>query len=359
VYSVVKLAGTDPRHAVSVDQLDADPWALNTPGGTLDLHTGKMRPHNPDDLHTKVTAATPGGDYSLFRSVLLTAQPDETMRSYIQRLFGYGMTGSAREHVLPFWWGGGSNAKGTLAHAMRRALGDYGLEIAAETMMESHSERHPTETAVLRGARLVVASEIDSGRRWNESRLKRLTGGDPISARYIGKDLFEFEPSHTLVIIGNAKPGLRSVDEAIRRRMHLVEFNVTISEPDTTIPERLQTEYGGILAWALEGCLDWQEGGLQPPPPVTAATTAYLLGEDMIQVWLEECCLPSGQVTLSAAHASYRDWCERNGGVVVGRNTFGDQLVARGFKRDRESRSGKPVFSGISLPVTPDYRYAE
>lgn len=361
VYAVAKLASADARHAVEVKQLDADPWLLNTPGGTLDLRTGEMHAHDPKELHTKVTAATPGGDCPLFRKVLERVLPDESIRSYVQRVCGYGMTGSAREHVLPWGVGGGRNGKGTVIHTFRRALGDYGLEIGAETLMESRNERHPTETAVLHGARFVVASEIDSGRRWNEARLKRLTGGDPISARYIAQDLFEFEPSHTLVLIGNVKPGLRSVDEAMRARLHMVEFNVTIPEEerDPLLPERLVREYGGILAWGLEGCLDWQDGGLKPPAAVRDATARYIEGEDMLQAWINECCERSGQVTLSAAHASYRQWCEGSGAVVMGRNTFGDQLAARGYTRDKESRSGKPVFVGLSLPVVPDGRFAE
>ncbi len=360
VYALTRLAGSDPRHAVAVRQLDADPWSLNTPGGILDLRTGTLRPHDPAALHTRVTGATPGGDCPIFRRILERVQPDPAVRAYLQRLAGYGLTGSSRDHVLSFWHGGGRNGKGTVAHAIRRALGDYGLEIPAETLMESHHDRHLTEIAVLHGARLVVGSEIDSGRRWNESRLKRLTGGDPISARYIGKDLFEFEPTHTLVIVGNAKPGLRAVDEAIRARLHLVPFEVTIPllERDTTLAEQLAAEYGGILAWALVGCLDWQASGLAPPQSIQAATAAYLVGEDMLQAWIEECCERRGQLTLAAAHRSYRQWCERSGAIVLGRNQFGDQLEAHGFQRGSD-RTRAVVFAGLSLPIQPDPRYDE
>lgn len=359
IWAVARLAGTDPRHAASPDQLDADPWSLNTPAGILDLRTGQMRPHDQMELHTKVTAATPGGDCPQFLATLKRAQPDPLVREYLQRFCGYALTGSSREHVLAFWHGGGRNLKGTIAHAIRRAMGDYGLEIAAETLMESHHDRHPTELAVLRGARFVVGSEVDTGRSWNESRLKRLTGGDPISARYIGKDLFEFEPSHTLLIVGNSKPGLRQVDEAIRSRLHLVEFAVTIpeAERDTAMPEKLVAEYGGILNWALTGCIDWNARGLPAPESVKVSTAAYLAGEDMIQSWVDECCERGGQITLKAAHSSYRDWCASSRAIVLGRNAFGDQLEARGFKRGTDSRSRQPYFAGLSLPVPLDTGY--
>ena len=352
VWNVVAMAGTDPAHAVTVEQLDADPWALNTPGGTIDLQSGLMRSHDPAELHTKCTAATPGGECPEFSSFLERVLPDASVRDYVQRLAGYALTGSTRERNLPFAYGTGQNGKGTLWHTIRAALGDYGLEIPAETLMESHNDRHPTELAVLRGARLVIGSEVDTGRRWNESRLKRLTGGDPISARFIARDQFEFEPTHTLVIVGNHKPGLRTVDEAIRSRIHLIPFMVTIpeAERDKDLPERLRAECGGILAWALAGCLDWQASGLRAPEAVTRATEGYLSAEDSIGQWLDECTARRGQVTLKAAHASYREWCESNGGQSpLGRNTFADQLEDRGFPRAEYGHANVMTFQGLQL----------
>lgn len=361
VYAVTKLAGSDQRyHATAVAELDSDPWALNTPSGIVDLRTGDISPHDPAKLHTKITAAAPAGECPQFMRILRQVQPSQEIRDYIQRLFGYGMTGSSRDHALSFWFGNGRNGKGTIAHAFRHALGDYGLEVGSELFMETHHDRHLTEIAVLRGARFVAASEIDTGRKWNEARLKRLTGGDPISARYIGKDLFEFEPTHTLLIVGNQKPGLRSVDEAMRARMHLVEFGVTIPEDkrDTGLPAALKAEYGGILAWALAGCQIWQKTGLNPPAAVREATSAYLEAEDSIANWISECCLKSGLVTLSAAHRSYRTWCEQNSSPFLGRNTFADQLEAHGYKRPPTEKGKRAVtFLGLSLPIKEDHRY--
>lgn len=356
VWNVVKLAATDPRHAVAVHELDADPWKLNTPAGILDLTTGTMRPHDPAALHTKVTAAAPSGECPRWLTFLERVQPDEAIRAYLQRLAGYGLTGSAREHVLPFLYGTGRNGKGTFAHTLRAALGDYGLEIPAETLMETHHERHLTELAVLHGARLVIGSEVDTGRRWNEARLKRLTGGDPISARFMAKDLFEFLPTHTLVVVGNSKPGLRSVDEAMRARIHLVPWTVTIpaAERDPTLPEKLTEELGGVLGWALTGCLDWQAGGLEPPAAVSAATDEYLRAEDGVTQWLDEACERSGQVKLKPAHTSYVAWCKGNSQEPLGRNTFADQLRERGFVVDREPRSNVVVIATLSLKSQSD-----
>jgi P4 family phage/plasmid primase-like protien len=170
--------------------------------------------------------------------------------------------------------------------------------------------------------------------------------------------MFEFLPSHTLVIVGNHKPGLRAVDEAMRSRIHLIEFGVTIPEDerDTELPEKLKAEYPGIMAWALQGCLDWQDGGLKPPAAIKAATENYLACEDSIEQWIAECCERRGQITLKAAHSSYKNWCESNSQQPLGRNTFADQLEARGFRRVKDSRNKVPIFHGLMLPVPTDWR---
>jgi putative DNA primase/helicase len=360
IAAVLKIASSDPRHAITVDDLDADPWALNTPSGILDLKTGAIRPHDPNALCTKITAAAPTTDCPIFLRTLERVIPDAEVRAYLQRLAGYALVGTVRDHVLPFWYGSGRNGKSVIANALRLAMGDYATVLPAEVLVESRNDRHPTEIAVLRGVRLAVASEVDSGRRWNESRLKRLTGGDPISARFIGRDPFEFTPSHKLLVIANAKPGLRVIDDAIRGRIHLCRFGVTIpaEERDAALPERLTAEAGGILGWAMVGCLEWLSGGLAPPEAVLEATGEYLDAEDGIAQWVGECCRPAGQITLSAAHRSYREWCDRNDMPPLGRNTFGDQLEARGYRRT-EQRCRVFVFNGLSLPINEAARYAD
>jgi putative DNA primase/helicase len=349
VGAVVKLAGTDRRHAVTVAELDADPWLLNTHGGVLDLHDGKLRPATPADLLTKITAAALSPDAPMFRRTLERAMPDPEVRAYLQRVVGYLLTGIVREHLLLLVFGRGANGKSVLWNAIRHALGDYAVTLGAEVLMESHNERHPTEIAVLRGTRMALCSEVDSGRRWNESRIKRLTGGDPIIARLIARDPFEFLPTHKIVLLANAKPGLRVVDEAIRRRIQLVEFGVTIpeSERDPELPRKLQAEAGGILAWALEGCLAWQADGLRPPAAVIAATDQYLEREDAIAEWLRECCRPVGDSTLRTLHRSFSEWAEANRMAPVGRNSFGDLLEAHGLVR-AEVRPRVWLFRGVS-----------
>ena len=203
---------------------------------------------------------------------------------------------------------------------------------------------------MLNGARLALCPEIDGGRRWNIARLKRLSGGDPLTARLIAKDPFEFSPSHKLVVVANSSPALSVVDEAVRRRFHKLEFNVTIppNERDPDLPEKLKAEAGGIIRWMLAGCLDWQDGGLRPPKAVVEATDAFLDREDTIGEWRRECCRPMGQSTLTELYQSYRAWMERQGLVALGRNTFGDALESRGVVR-QQTRPKVWHFIGISV----------
>ena len=171
-------------------------------------------------------------------------------------------------------------------------MGDYHRAAPIETFTASTNERHPTDLAGLRGARLVTAVETEEGRRWAESKIKVLTGGDKIAARFMRQDFFEFMPQFKLLIAGNHKLGLRSVDEAVRRRFNLIPFTVTIppGERDQALSDKLKAELPGVLAWMIDGCLDWRTEWLSPPVAVTAATAAYLDAEDAIAAWMDECC---------------------------------------------------------------------
>jgi putative DNA primase/helicase len=354
VSAVERLARADRRHAATSDAWDRDLWALNAPGGVVDLRTGKIRPHDRAEYITKITTATPAGDCPTWRQFLATVTGNDIqLQAYLARLVGYALTGVTTEHALFFLYGTGANGKSVFVNTIAAILGDYATNAPMDTFMAVHGERHPTDMAGLRGARLVTSIETEQGRRWAESKLKALTGGDKISARFMRQDFFEFTPQFKLVVAGNHKPSIRTIDEAMRRRLHLVPFTVTIPprQRDKTLSDRLLAERDGILAWAVHGCLEWQRIGLQPPPAVMAATEEYFEAEDALGRWLDECCLLGVNHTeLSATlFASWKAWAEAAGEFVGSQRRLSDLLIARGFEKCRVAHDGARGFQGLKL----------
>jgi putative DNA primase/helicase len=337
VAAVDRLARSDRRLAAEAEQWDRDHWSLNTPGGVVELRTGNVRPHHADDFMTKLAGAAP--DFSCPIPTWLgfldrVCGRDAELIAFLQRVAGYVLTGSTSEHALFFLYGTGANGKSTFLNALTACLGDYHKTAPIETFTATNADRHPTDLAGLRGARLVTAVETEEGRRWAESKIKSLTGGDRIAARFMRQDFFEFTPIFKLLVAGNHKPGLRSVDEAIRRRFHLVPFTVTIppEERDETLGERLKAELPGILAWTIAGCLEWQRQRLAPPPVVQDATAAYLEAEDALAAWIED----EGEHepdTWEGTHAlfkSWKSWCDRTGEHAGSLKKFSQRLEDRG-----------------------------
>jgi putative DNA primase/helicase len=344
ISAVERLAQADRRIAATVGEWDADPWILNTPGGTIDLRSGEQWEHRPEDRLTKITGIapdaacrTPVWDAFLAR---ITDNQNELIE-YLRRVAGYSLTGTTQEHALFFLYGLGANGKTTFINAITGCAGDYHRAAPIETFTASSHDRHPTELAGLRGARIVTAIETEEGRRWAESRIKSLTGGDKISARFMRQDFFEFVPQFKLIIAGNHKPGLRSVDEAIRRRFNLIPFTVTIppDERDEALPEKLKAELPGIMSWMIDGCTDWQERGLAPPEVVTAATAAYLESEDALSAWIEEACErdPNAWEKRSDLFSSWVGWAEKAGEYVGPQKQFIRRLEAKGFEEKRHN----------------------
>ena len=353
VTATEKLARADRRHAATVEQWDAEDWLLNTPGGLMDLQTGKMRQHDPERYCTKMTAVAPGGECPTFLAFLKRAtNGDEALQAYWQRVAGYSLTGSTREHALFFGYGTGANGKSVLIGTLTGLMGTYATTAPIETFTATNSDRHPTDLAMLRGARLVTAQETEEGRAWAESRIKALTGGDPITARFMRQDFFTFQPAFKLLIAGNHKPALRNVDEAIRRRFNLVPFNVRIpaAERDHDLPEKLKAEWPGILKWAIQGCLGWQTEGLKPPPAVVDATAEYLEAEDAMAAWIgEQCVLDKSLLSKSTVlFASWRAWAEAAGEIAGSQKRFSQAMLSRGFTSERFD-NGKAHFRGLGI----------
>jgi putative DNA primase/helicase len=257
------------------------------------LHTGKLRPANPADRISKLVAVGPATriDCPLWLAFLEESTgKDAELIGFLKRWCGYCLTGDIREHALVFVYGPGGNGKTTFLNTISGILHDYAKTAAMETFTAADFASHPTDLAMLCGARLVTAAETEEGRAWAETRIKQLTGGDPISARFMRCDFFTYQPSFKLMVIGNHEPALRNVDDAARRRFNVIPFIRKPAVVDKQLEDKLKPEWPGILRWMIEGCLEWKEKGLAAPETVLAATASYFDNQDLFSQWLEEKC---------------------------------------------------------------------
>lgn len=356
--NVLAYAQVDRTVALDVSAFDQDPWALNTPGGIVDLKTGHMEPPNPARLFSRCTAVAPRAmPIPRWERFLHEATAgDQPLQEYLQRLAGYTLTGSTREHILAFLWGPGGNGKGVLLNTLVRLWGSYAAVAAMDTFTASRYDRHPTELAALVGARLVTAQEVQEGRSWDEARVKAITGGDPISARRMREDLFTYLPQFKLLFAGNHTPRLHNLDEAMRRRFHLVPFTHKPSERDHSLTEAhgpfgLLEEGPGILHWALEGCLRWQREGLAMPDTVSKATGKYFLDEDPLGQWLSY-RTEQGAEFSEEVQALWSDWqmfCHAQGERPGRLQQFTQSLDLRGFLKLRNAKSRRQTIQGLQL----------
>ncbi len=358
VAAVERLARSDRTHAATTEEWDADPWAFNTPGGIIDLRTGRVSAHHRGARQTRLATATPRGECPRWRAFLGDVTGgDADLQAYLQRMAGYCLTGSTDAHALFFLYGTGANGKSVFVNVLSTMLGDYAANAPMDTFMEARGDRHPTDLAGLRGARFVASIETEQGRRWNESKVKAITGGDKVSARFMRQDFFEYTPQFKLVIAGNHKPAIRNVDEAMKRRLHLIPFTVTIppDRRDGKLTEKLLAERDGVLAWALAGCLQWQRTGLQPPASVVSATEEYFEAEDAQGQWIAERTEPSPHAfaLTRELYLDWKDWADLNGEFVGSIKRFSADLSARGYLQKRNG-TGQRGFVGLRVLPRPN-----
>ena len=356
VAAVERLAQADPRLAETVDAWDADPWALNTPDGIIDLRTGDLKPHASGDYMTKMTAVGPAGACPRFEQFMNEVMGgDQDMVSFIQRVLGYCLTGDTSEEAVFFFHGTGQNGKGVLMSTLEWILGEYCKAAGDEVFTETRNDRHSTEIARLNGARVVLVTEVGQGKHWNEARLKKMTGGDTLTARFMRQDDFEFKPQFKPLVSANHKPQLRSVDFAMRRRMNLIPFSVTIPEEkrDNELKAKLKAEGPGILQWLIIGCLEYQIFGLSPPQSVIDATNEYFAAEDGVANWINECCEtcdPNLKEFSARLFGSWKDYAERARLFIGDARKFKEELNRLGYQ-DKRINTGI-VFMGLRLRAT-------
>lgn len=349
IAAVERLARSDPRHARRAGDFDADPLSLNTPEGILCLSTGLTRPHRSSDLFTKVTGAAPHGGCPRWLSFLWEiTQGNADLISYLQRFIGYTLLGATPEHAFAFLLGPGMNGKSVLLGTVAAMLGDYAVAAMADVFTVGRSDQHPTHLANLRGARMVIVTETEAGVPWAESRLKSLVAGDTMSARVMRGDPFEFKPVFTLWVAGNHPPALRNPDAAMRRRLHIVPLTFVPAQPDIDLAASLLGELPGIMAWAVQGCLDWQLQRLRPPTIVVSATDDYFAEQDSLVAWFAERCerRNGAEAPSRALYADWKRWSTDRGEDPGTEKKFSEAMQRLASKR----RTAKGMaFIGVRL----------
>ena len=355
--AMVELAKSETGIPIQPGQLDANPSLLTVTNGTIDLRNGELLPPCRDHLITRLAPVRydPKARSPRWESFLAKIfDGNEGLIRYLQRAVGYSLTGSTVEQVFFLLHGTGQNGKSSFLEAVRFILGEYARQTDFTTFLESKSDRIRNDLAGLVGARFVTAIESKQKSRLDESAIKQVTGGDTISARFLFREFFEFLPAFKVWLATNHRPDIRGTDDGIWRRVVLVPFNVAIpeAERDRSLGEKLQDEAGGILRWAVEGCLDWQKHGLGAPPEVTSATGAYREDSDPLGGFLRECCVfgSSQRVGATDLYQTYVSWADRQRGEEpLSQRSLSASLEERGILKDRKGPKGRTRYLGIGL----------
>jgi putative DNA primase/helicase len=353
--AMVELAKTEDGIPIAPAQMDQNPLLLNCPNGTLDLAKFELRSHRREDHLTKLcpTKYMPDAQCPEFQKFLSRVLPDPELQQYMQRFFGLSLTGDISEQALQVGVGDGLNGKSTLYCAFLDVLGDgYAIQVSTEMLLATDRDSHPTDLADLFGTRLAIGTETPKGRSLNETRVKLLTGGEPIRARRMREDHWQFIPTHKLVIVTNYMPKVSLDSYAMVRRLHVVPFEVRIpaSEIDKRLPQKLRAEREGILAWGVHGLRALRDRGLDPPAGVLLSLSAKTESErrpvaEFIAAHVVR--KPGMRTPASKLLVAFTQWCERGGKPIASQTELGIALGHEGFGKQRSG--GVYVYLDLAL----------
>jgi len=364
--AMIELAESEPGIPVSPDELDTDDWLLNVKNGIIDLRTGELRPHMREAMLTKLAPVNydPAAECPTWTAFLERIMDgNEELISFLQRAVGYALTGDTREEVIFLLYGTGANGKSTFLETVQCLLGDYARQADFSTFLLKQNETVRNDLARLAGVRFVSAVELEPGKRLSESVVKQVTGRDTVTARYLFQEYFEYKPKMKIFLACNHKPIIRGNDHAIWRRIRLIPFDVKIpdKEQDKELDQKLKAEMPGILAWAVRGCLEWQEQGLGKPEAVQDATQEYRDEMDVLgEFFSDHCIVGTGLRAFSSElYKEYLDWAQDSGiRRPMSQTMFGLRLAERGFEK-KKSTGGKIAWEGIGIKstITPENVY--
>lgn len=347
--NITQLARSEAGITVPLSDFDANPWLLNVANGTLDLRTGKLRPPRRDDMlrHLISVPYEPGATAPLWANFLQTITGgDGALVIYLQKLVGMCLTGDTSSQLFHVFYGTGQNGKSTLLNVIRQIMGtDLATEAADGAFSPRGSDAIRNDLAAMARARLVTY--VESEKLLDAELVKKATGGDPITARFLNHEYFTYVPSFKLIMVANKRPVVRDMSHGFWRRVRLVPFDHRITAPEEAFGDKLRAEYPGVLAWAIEGCLRWQAEGLTPPRSVLLATDEYKADSDPLAEFLADYAFddPQASIRNKDLRASYKDWAERSGVHLIGNDAFRDALTNRGLRVTRPAN--KVTWHGI------------
>jgi P4 family phage/plasmid primase-like protien len=358
----IRVAESDPRIAIDAIQLDSHPELLNTPSGIVDLRTGQLHPHEPSYLLTRIT--TYGADLTAphpkWDRFLWETFGSAELIGYMRRLSGLALLGTVTEHIFVFLWGIGANGKGGFTLVLQGLLGDadaggYAVSAPDGFLMTGREGKHETEMARLRGARLVVCSEQTSGKRFDEAKVKRLTGGDKLAGRFMRGDFFEFMPSHLIWVLSNHLPAVKEGGPSFWRRLRRIPFLHVVPEDQRVadLHEVLLKEEGpAILGWMVQGAVEVLKSGLRDPAAVLAATEEYQISEDSLASFVRDECLqgPHYWCVVTDFRERYEKHCVDMGAEPLTAKALTMRLTAEfGIQEGKLSRPSRRIYKGIGL----------
>ncbi|MGW2232205.1 DNA primase family protein [Streptomyces formicae] len=365
INAMLTQAKAAPGMVLNASSLDADPYALCTPEGIVDLRTSLLRTPDPNkDFHSRSTTVGPQRmPTPRWQRFLTDTFGDDVegqeMIDFLQLMSGYSVTGDVGGQVMPFLFGTGKNGKSVLLDVMMMLLGDYADAAPPGFLMARLFEGHPTDLAELHGRRVIVCSEVKPGDKFDEARVKLLTGGDRIKARRMRQDPFSFSPTHKLWLSGNHRPEVGTGGFAFWRRMRLIPFEKVVSDDRKidNLADILVTEEGpGILGWLIEGARRYLAGDkdLTGPARVRIATTAYAETEDHIGRFFDECCVlgPESRAEQARLYAEYKTWCQNEGAPVISSRAFAArsrEVVGLASPREMILSNSRKYYPGIGL----------
>ncbi len=350
------IALAQSERPITPDELDADQLLLNVQNGTIDLRTGDLRQQRREDYITKICRAAydPAAEAPIFAAFLARIfRTYPSLVVYVQKAIGYGATGLTNEQILFFLHGTGANGKTTLLDAILYALGDYAAKADRDLLIAGDGNAHPTNVADIMGRRLVICSETNEGRRFDEAKMKDLVGETRLKARFMRMDFFTFVATHKIFMYSNHLPLVRGTDLGFWRRMRRIPFVEAIgeAEKDSALGVKLEGEADGVLRWIVEGTLAWRRDGLGLPTEIAQATNSYRAEMDSIGAFIDDACLLGPKMTATAGdlYNAYCKWSEASGERPLSQKRLGMEFTSRELISDRDTYSGRKIWRGITL----------